>query len=70
MSLEQTLTAASSDLLMPSESDYPFFCWQGQAQEDLTTEKLLQLTSNPTDSQVEIIDLDYLFSTRTSEHCS
>lgn len=63
MSIVETLSQTSNDLLMPSESDYAFepFIWSGQGREALTTEKLLQLTNHPLDSPVETVDLDYLF---------
>lgn len=61
MSLSETLMKASKNLLMSSESDYPFefFQWEGQA--DLTTEKLLELAGHPQDTSVEVVELDYLF---------
>ncbi|MCF2145120.1 nuclease A inhibitor family protein [Desmonostoc muscorum LEGE 12446] len=60
--ISEKLKLSSADLLMISESDYPFevVLWTGQAQ-SLTTQKLLQLTNHPQDSQVEEIELDYLF---------
>lgn len=63
MSLVETLTKISDNLLMPSESDYPLevFCWQGQAQEDLTTKKLLELASRSQETPVEIVALDDFF---------
>lgn len=56
------LKQSSADLLMMSESDYPFevVFWTGPV-DSLTTQKLLQLTNHPQDSQVEEVDLDYLF---------
>lgn len=46
---------------MPSESDYPFtpFVWSGQAAVPLTPIRLLQLTGNPPDRNVETVELDY-----------
>lgn len=63
MSLEKTLTQAYEGLLMPSESDFPFefFCWEGQAQEDLTPPKILQLAAHPTDSPIETVGLEDIF---------
>jgi hypothetical protein len=48
---------------MMSESDYPFevFLWEGQAQEELSPEKLLQLTEHSPELSVETVDLDYFF---------
>jgi len=56
------LKQSSADLLMMSESDYPFevVFWTGPL-DGLTTQKLLQLTNHPPDSQVEEVDLDYFF---------
>ena len=61
MSLAETLTKVSENLLMPSESDYPFkvFSWKDQA--DLTTKKLLELTDHSQETPVETVELDYLF---------
>ncbi|MFN6538894.1 MAG: nuclease A inhibitor family protein [Nostoc sp. EkiNYC01] len=60
--ISEKLKHSSADLLMNSESDYPFevVLWTGQAQ-SLTTQKLLQLTNHPQDSQVEEVELDYFF---------
>ncbi|MBD2680848.1 MULTISPECIES: nuclease A inhibitor family protein [Nostoc] len=56
------LKQSSADLLMMSESDYPFevVFWTGPV-DSLTTQKLLQLTNHPSDSQVEEVGLDYFF---------
>ncbi|MEH2155649.1 nuclease A inhibitor family protein [Nostoc sp.] len=60
--ITEKLKQSSADLLMMSESDYPFevFLWTDQANA-LTTQKLLQLTDHPQDSSVEEVALDYLF---------
>ncbi|BAY18131.1 sugar-non-specific nuclease inhibitor NuiA homolog [Anabaenopsis circularis NIES-21] len=59
----ENLKQTSHGLLMMSESEYPFdvVFWTGQAQEPLTNEKLLQLTSHPRETPMEIVDLDYFF---------
>ncbi|MCY7285122.1 MAG: nuclease A inhibitor family protein [Cyanobacteria bacterium CAN_BIN43] len=61
MSLSETLMKASKNLLMSSESDYPFEFFHWEAQADLTTEKLLELAGYPQDTPVEVVELDYLF---------
>lgn len=61
MSLSETLMKASKNLLMSSESDYPFEFFQWEDQADLTTEKLLELAGHPQDTSVEVVELDYLF---------
>jgi hypothetical protein len=62
------LKDASSGLVMPSESDYPFepFLWSG-TKEPLTPEKILELTNHPQNSPVETIDLPYLFRNLAQE---
>lgn len=57
------LKQAANDLLMISESEYPFevFSWDGQAQEDLTNEKLLELTRHPPDTSIATVDIDDFF---------
>ncbi len=69
MSIVEELAQACNGLLMMSESDYPFkvFLWPGQAKEALTNEKLLQLTGQPQNSPVEIVELDYFFRNSTQE---
>ncbi|MEH1972603.1 MAG: nuclease A inhibitor family protein [Nostoc sp.] len=66
--ITEKLKQSSADLLMMSESDYPFevFLWTDQAN-TLTTQKLLQLTDHPQDSSVEEVALDYLFRNCASE---
>ena len=61
MSLIETLKNASENLLMPSESDYPFetVWWNNQA--ELTPKKLLELAGHPQDTPIEVVELDYLF---------
>jgi hypothetical protein len=63
MSVVELLKKSTEGLLMMSESDYPFevFLWEGQVQEPLTSEKLLQLTHHSSDSPVESVDIDYFF---------
>ena len=63
MSIVKTLADASKNLLMPSESDYPFepFIRPRQPQQALTTKEILQLKNHPVDAPVETVDLDYLF---------
>ncbi len=60
--ITEKLKQSSADLLMMSESDYPFevFFWTAQAN-NLTTQELLQLTNHPQDSPVEEVALDYFF---------
>ncbi|MBD0264343.1 MAG: nuclease A inhibitor family protein [Tolypothrix sp. T3-bin4] len=62
------LKDASSGLVMPSESDYPFepFLWS-DTKESLTAEKILELTNHPENSPVETIDLPYLFRNLAQE---
>ena len=57
------LTKASSGLLMPSESDYPFiaFIWTDAAKRSVTTARLLTLTGHAPDTAVEVVDLDDFF---------
>ncbi len=59
--ISEKLKQFSADLLMKSESKYPFevTLWT-DSNDSLTTQKLLQLTNHPQDSQVEEVDLDYL----------
>ncbi|MBD2439786.1 nuclease A inhibitor family protein [Nostoc sp. FACHB-110] len=65
----QTLKQTSNDLLMISESEYPFevFLWTNQAQEPLTNQKILQLTGHPLETSIETVELDYLFRNCTKE---
>ena len=58
-----TLAKASSGLLMPSESDFPFtpFTWTGTAKPTLTIARLLDLTGHAPDTPVEVVELSYLF---------
>ncbi len=60
-SVTTKLKDASNNLLMPSESEYPFepFVWSGT---ELTPKKILELTGHPTDSPVETIALTDLFA--------
>ncbi|MHC5596902.1 MAG: nuclease A inhibitor family protein [Nostoc sp.] len=60
--ITEKLKQSSADLLMMSESDYPFevFLWTAQAN-GLTTQKLLQLTDHPHNSAIEEVTLDYFF---------
>jgi Nuclease A inhibitor-like protein len=63
MMISETLKLASQGLMMPSESDYPFvpFTWVEQATAPLTPMRLLQLTGHPPDSDVQTVELAYLF---------
>jgi hypothetical protein len=60
MSIDETLRQASNSLLMPSESEYPFKVvhWEGQ---ELTDQRLLELTGHRADAPVEAVELDYFF---------
>ncbi|BAY37943.1 sugar-non-specific nuclease inhibitor NuiA homolog [Nostoc sp. NIES-2111] len=57
------LKQAADNLLMVSESEYPFevFYWTSESQENLTNQKLLQLTGHPPDTSIETVKLDYFF---------
>jgi hypothetical protein len=61
--ITEKLKQASDSLLMMSESEYPFeaFLWSNQAQEPMTTQKLLQLTGHSPETSIEEVELDYLF---------
>ena len=61
--ITEKLKQASDSLLMMSESEYPFeaFLWSNQAQEPMTTQKLLQLAGHSPETSVEEVELDYLF---------
>lgn len=63
--LEQFRTAADG-LLMMSESDYPLeaFLWETTA--PATPEKVIQQTSHPQDTPVEVVDIDSFFSVATT----
>ena len=61
MTIIETLLKATDGLLMPSESEYPFEAFRWSGENELTDQKLLQLTSHPADSPVETVALDYLF---------
>jgi hypothetical protein len=57
------LKQAADNLLMTSESEYPFevFYWTGESQESLTNQKLLQLTRHPQETSIETVELDDFF---------
>ncbi|MBD2593868.1 nuclease A inhibitor family protein [Nostoc spongiaeforme FACHB-130] len=59
----QQIQQTSYGLLMMSESEYPFevIFWTGEGQESLTNQKLLQLTNHPSETSIEIVELDYFF---------
>ncbi|OCQ88967.1 nuclease [Nostoc sp. MBR 210] len=59
----QKIQQTSHGLLMMSESEYPFevIFWSGEGQESLTNQKLLQLTNHPSETSIEIVELDYFF---------
>ncbi|MEA5605529.1 nuclease A inhibitor family protein [Nostoc sp. UHCC 0252] len=61
--ITEKLKQASDGLLMMSESEYPFeaFLWSNQAQEPMTTQKLLQLTGHSLETSIEEVELDYFF---------
>ena len=61
--ITEKLKQASDSLLMMSESEYPFeaFLWSNQAQEPITTQKILQLAGHSPETSVEEVELDYLF---------
>ncbi|WP_414530118.1 nuclease A inhibitor family protein [Nodularia chucula] len=61
--ITEKLRKASEGLLMMSESEYPFevFLWTDQGQNNLTNQKLLQLTTHPLETLIEEVELDYLF---------
>ena len=61
MTIIETLLKATDGLLMPSESEYPFEAFRWLGENELTNQKLLELTSHPADSPVETVALDYLF---------
>ena len=63
------LEEASRDLLFQSESDYPLkpFLWEGAGKEALTPQKLLEQIGKPTDTPVEIEDIDDFFRVATKE---
>lgn len=62
--ITEKLKQASDSLLMMSESEYPFetFLWSNEAQEPMTTQKLLHLTGHSPETSVEEVELDYFFS--------
>lgn len=66
--ITKKLKDASSDLLMPSESEYPFepFVWPGVC-DQLNPKKILELTGHPQDSPVEIANLSDVFSNFAQE---
>jgi len=67
--LMATLQRSTEGLLWMSETDEPFavFHWQKQTVAELTDERLLQLTHQPADTPVEVVDLDEFFSGATEE---
>jgi hypothetical protein len=62
MQILETLTQASANLLMPSESDYPFnaFEWEGMNW-DKIDDHLKSIAPQTEDLLVEITTLDHLF---------
>ena len=62
-SIDTILTKASSGLLMPSESDYPFtaFTWTDAAKRTLTTARLLEFTAHAPGTGVAVTDLHAFF---------
>jgi hypothetical protein len=67
MTIAETLTQASQELLMPSESEYPFevFTWKDVV--ELTPEKILELTHYPPATFIEQVELDYFFRNVATE---
>ena len=61
--LTTLLANASTDLLMPSESDFPFtpFTWTNGARATCTSRWLLKRTGHAPDTPVEVVDLEYFF---------
>jgi hypothetical protein len=62
-SLDTILAKASTGLLMPSESDFPFtpFTWKGAATRELTTARVLELTDHAPGTAVAVTDLHTFF---------
>ncbi|MBD2167776.1 nuclease A inhibitor family protein [Calothrix membranacea FACHB-236] len=67
--ITKKLRQASDNLLMISESEYPFevFLWSGQSKQSLTNQKLLQLTGHTQDTAIEIVELDYFLRNYSQE---
>lgn len=67
--LIDTLKSSSDGLLCMSESDYPFevLVWESLGKEELTNEKLLDVTNHSKDTPVEVEDCDYFFEIATQE---
>ena len=68
------LKSASEGLLFMSESDYPFevFSWESSnptslTRENLTTQKVLELTGHPQDTPVEVVTVNDFFRVATTE---
>ncbi|MBD1892939.1 nuclease A inhibitor family protein [Coleofasciculus sp. FACHB-SPT9] len=68
------LKSASDGLLCMSESEYPFevFLWESPdktslTRENLTTQKILELTGQPQDTPVEVVTVDDFFRVATTE---
>lgn len=68
------LKQATDGLLCMSESEYPFevFLWKSPEQtslikENLTTQKILELTGHPQDTPVEVVSIDKFFRIATTE---
>ena len=61
--MSSILTKASSGLLMPSESDYPFtaFTWTNAAKRPLTNARVLSLTGRAADTPVQVVGLRTFF---------
>lgn len=67
--ITEKLKEPSDGLLYMSESDYPFevFYWESKELLPLTGEKLLQQTSHPQDTPVEVVGVDDFFEVATTE---
>lgn len=59
----EKLKQASKNLVMMSESEYPYevVLWSNQGQEPLTNQKLLQLTAHSPETSIETVDINYFF---------
>ncbi|PAX51346.1 nuclease A inhibitor family protein [Brunnivagina elsteri] len=68
--LLEKLKQASSNLLFPSESEYPFdvFLWKFIADKpEINRELILKQLEKPSDTQIEIVEIDPFFEIATTE---
>jgi Nuclease A inhibitor-like protein len=63
--LVETFQQAVQGLLVISESDYPIEVSQWQGIASLTPEQLLKTINQPSDSPIEIVELQQFFAPRT-----